>query len=105
MDTRRTCPPRMNPPPTTSYSHEPAHSRSVPELHGPLTADAPLWAWAYEAIGERAEGMLAHLEGVRLGTDIEAVHDMRVASRRLVAAMRVFHAAFPTRHYARLLRE
>lgn len=70
-----------------------------------LTADDPLWAWAYHEIGERAEGMLSHLEGVRLGEDIEAVHDMRVGSRRLVAAMRVFAACFPDRQYRALLRE
>ena len=31
--------------------------------------------------------MLSHLGGVREGADIEAVHDMRVWSRRLVASM------------------
>lgn len=87
-----------------SHSHL-GPSCSAPEHPGLLTADSPLWAWAYEAIGERAEGMLTHVEGVRLGEDIEAVHDMRVASRRLVAAMRVFEEAFPTGEYARLLKE
>lgn len=70
-----------------------------------LNADSPLWAWAYDGIHHRAEGMLEHLEGVREGKDIEAVHDMRVGSRRLVAAMRVFRECFPGRHYERLLRE
>jgi CHAD domain-containing protein len=74
-------------------------------LSHPLTPASPLWAWAYETIGERAETMLSHLEGVRLGEDIEAVHDMRVWSRRLVAAMRVYEACFPGRGYRRLLRE
>lgn len=49
--------------------------------------------------------MLEHVEGVRLGEDIEAVHDMRVGSRRLVAAMRVFAECFPDVEYRRLLRE
>jgi CHAD domain-containing protein len=70
-----------------------------------LNPDAPLWAWAHEAIGQRAKWMLEHIEGVRLGEDIEAVHDMRVGSRRLVAAMRVFGACFPGADYRRLLRE
>ena len=70
-----------------------------------LTADSPLWAWAYDAISHRGEGMLEHLEGVRLGEDIEAVHDMRVGSRRLVAAMRVFRQCFPGPEYRLLLRE
>jgi CHAD domain-containing protein len=49
--------------------------------------------------------MLEHVDGVRLGEDIEAVHDMRVGSRRLVAAMRVFAECFPDLEYRRLLRE
>jgi len=49
--------------------------------------------------------MLEHVEGVRLGEDIEAVHDMRVGSRRLVAAMRVFAECYPDLEYRRLLRE
>jgi CHAD domain-containing protein len=49
--------------------------------------------------------MLEHFEGVRLGEDIEAVHDMRVWSRRLVAAMRVFRACFPDEGYRRLFQE
>lgn len=36
--------------------------------------------------------MLAHEPGTRLGHDIEAVHDMRVATRRMRAAFRVFEA-------------
>ncbi|MBE7555916.1 MAG: CHAD domain-containing protein [Anaerolineales bacterium] len=36
--------------------------------------------------------MLAHEPGTRLGQDIEAVHDMRVATRRMRAAFRVFEA-------------
>jgi CHAD domain-containing protein len=36
------------------------------------------------------ERMLEHEAGARAGTDIEQVHDMRVATRRLRAALRVF---------------
>ncbi|PJB72911.1 MAG: hypothetical protein CO095_06380 [Armatimonadetes bacterium CG_4_9_14_3_um_filter_58_7] len=36
---------------------------------------------------------LAHEEGTRLGEDIEELHDMRVASRRMRAAFRVFGKA------------
>jgi CHAD domain-containing protein len=70
-----------------------------------LNPDAPLWAWASAAVEERLEAMLRHVEGVRRGEDIEAVHDMRVGSRRLVAAMRVFAVCFPEAEYRRLLRE
>lgn len=38
--------------------------------------------------------MLSHEEGTRLGEDIEALHDMRVATRRLRAAFDVFLIAF-----------
>ncbi len=38
--------------------------------------------------------MLANEEGTRLGEDIEALHDMRVATRRMRAAFEVFGPAF-----------
>jgi len=38
--------------------------------------------------------MLRHEAGTRLGEDIEALHDMRVATRRLRAAFEVFEQAF-----------
>jgi len=38
--------------------------------------------------------MLRHEESTRLGEDIEALHDMRVATRRLRATFEVFYAAF-----------
>jgi CHAD domain-containing protein len=41
--------------------------------------------------------MLSHEEGTRLGVDPEELHDMRVATRRLRAAMDVFGDAFSKR--------
>lgn len=38
--------------------------------------------------------MLRHEEGTRLGEDIEELHDMRVATRRMRAAFEVFDGAF-----------
>jgi CHAD domain-containing protein len=38
--------------------------------------------------------MLRHEKGTRMGEDIEALHDMRVATRRLRAAFEVFNTAF-----------
>lgn len=50
--------------------------------------------------------LLRHEEGVRLGEDIEELHDMRVATRRLRAAFEVYKEAFPQKtmkpHLARL---
>jgi len=70
-----------------------------------LSPDDPLWAWALEAIGSRVQGMLEHVDRVREGSDIEGVHDMRVGSRRLVAAMRVFAHCFPDAEFKTLIRE
>ena len=38
----------------------------------PLSPDAPLWEWAFDSLSHRAETMLSHLDGVRIGEDIEA---------------------------------
>ena len=38
-------------------------------------------------------------------SDIERVHDMRVATRRLRAALEVFEPCFPAKPYAQTLRE
>ncbi|MEW6356748.1 MAG: CHAD domain-containing protein [Planctomycetota bacterium] len=45
---------------------------------------------AGKALRFHFEQMLANDEGVRVGEEIEAVHDMRVATRRLRAALRAF---------------
>ena len=37
--------------------------------------------------------------------DIERLHDMRVATRRLRAALEIFEAVFPKREFKRVLRE
>lgn len=48
--------------------------------------------------------MLRHEEGTRLGQDIEALHDMRVATRRMRAAFDVFAPAFEDRVLRRHLK-
>jgi CHAD domain-containing protein len=77
----------------------------IPGIPNPLEPESRLWVWAFESIAARAGEMLMHTHGVRAGVDIEAVHDMRVGSRRLVAAMRVFGDCFPGRRYTVLFRE
>jgi CHAD domain-containing protein/transposase len=47
--------------------------------------------------------MLYHEAGTRLGQDIEALHDMRVATRRMRAALRVFGPFFEKGFRRRLL--
>ena len=53
----------------------------------------------------RTEELFAFGEGVLDTGDVERVHDMRVASRRLRAAMEVFAPCFPKRDFRRALRE
>jgi CHAD domain-containing protein len=48
--------------------------------------------------------MLKHEEGTRLGEDIEELHDMRVASRRMRAAFDLFEQAFDPKVIRRHLR-
>lgn len=60
---------------------------------------------AHTSLRQQLDEMMSHLEGTRLGDDIEALHDMRVASRRLRAALSVFAAAFPPKPFAALEKE
>ena len=43
--------------------------------------------------------LIENMPGTRDGSDIEALHDMRVASRRLRAALRVFRPCFPDEYW------
>jgi CHAD domain-containing protein len=54
-----------------------------------------------QMIETHLEKMLAVAEAVESNEDVEAVHDMRVASRRLRAALSVFGTAFPHGRFAR----
>jgi CHAD domain-containing protein len=50
---------------------------------------------AHTALRHQLRELMENLPGTRAGDDIEALHDMRVASRRLRAALSVLAAAFP----------
>jgi CHAD domain-containing protein len=50
---------------------------------------------AGKIIAVRAQELLEHADGVLDTSDIERVHDMRVASRRLRAVLEIFAPAFP----------
>ena len=58
-------------------------------------------------IEQRFDEMMVFKDGTLLGRDPEALHDMRVASRRLRAAMDVSLACFPKRYlyYHRTVKE
>jgi CHAD domain-containing protein len=57
------------------------------------------------AVQVRAEEVFEHAAGVLDTTDIERVHAMRVATRRLRAVMEIFAPAFPRKQHRRALRE
>jgi CHAD domain-containing protein len=57
------------------------------------------------AVEVRAEEVFEHSEGVLDTDDIERVHAMRVATRRLRAVMEIFAPAFPRKEHRRVLRE
>jgi CHAD domain-containing protein len=55
-----------------------------------LRADEPFARAAARTVRVRSEELFAHSAGVLDTTDIERVHDMRVASRRLRAVLEIF---------------
>jgi CHAD domain-containing protein len=59
-------------------------------------------AYGDDVIRQKIIRMLSYTRAVRRGNDPDALHDMRVASRRLRAALSVFADAYDTPEYARL---
>jgi CHAD domain-containing protein len=57
------------------------------------------------AVAVRAEEMFDHAEHVLDTNDIERVHDMRVATRRLRAALEIFAPCFPKAEHRKVLKE
>jgi len=60
---------------------------------------------AVRVVSTRADELLEHSEGVLETSKIERVHAMRVASRRLRAAMEVFAPCFPRKPFKKALKE
>jgi len=56
-------------------------------------------------VGMRAEEVWEHSENVLDMTDIERVHAMRVATRRLRAVLEIFQPAFPKARHRAVLKE
>jgi triphosphatase len=79
----------------------------APDL-GPTEIDAsmPAGEVAFAILRRHFAAMLAHEPGVRLGEDPEELHDMRVATRRLRAALKLYKKVLPRRaeNYERDLR-
>jgi CHAD domain-containing protein len=70
-----------------------------------LRSEDPFGAVAAQVVSVRADELLEHSEGVLDVGDIERLHDMRVASRRLRAAMEVFEPCFPRKRFRAALKE
>jgi CHAD domain-containing protein len=67
-----------------------AKARDIPGLH----ADLSYREAAAGTVAVRARELFDHAEGVLDTSDIERVHDMRVASRRLRAVLEIYEPCF-----------
>src|ERR1700755_48334 len=78
-----------------------AKARDIPGLDGRQSFRAT----AREAVAIRADEVFEHAAGVLDTDDIERVHDMRVATRRLRAVLEVFAPAFDAEEHKAALKE
>ncbi len=78
-----------------------ASSREIPGIH----PDATFREAAASAVETRADEMFEHRSRALDVNDIEGVHDMRVATRRLRAVMEIFAVCFPKKEHRRLLKQ
>ena len=60
---------------------------------------------AVRTVAVRADEVFEHAENVLDTSDIERVHDMRVATRRLRAALEIFAPCFPKAEHRKVLKE
>jgi CHAD domain-containing protein len=70
-----------------------------------LAPDTPFAQAASRTVAVRAEELFEHADRVLDTGEIERVHDMRVASRRLRAVLEIFAAAFPPDQIRPVLRD
>ena len=70
-----------------------------------LDPEVPYATAAARVVAVRGRELIAHSEGVLELDDIEPLHDMRVATRRLRAALEVFAPCFPKKRHRAVLRE
>jgi CHAD domain-containing protein len=71
----------------------------------PVDPFEPFALAAARTVRTRTEELFAHEEGVLDTSDIERVHDMRVASRRLRAVLEIFAPCFPHGDFKTALRD
>jgi CHAD domain-containing protein len=89
-------------PPPTEMAPEPAGA--IPGLP-PVVPDDPMAEAGRKVMFTHFMKMLANEEGTRKGEDIEFLHDMRVSTRRLRAAYRVFQPFYEKEAIARFNKE
>jgi CHAD domain-containing protein len=70
-----------------------------------LSCDEPFRSAAGKILWTRFDEMMSLREAALAGKDIEGVHDMRVASRRLRAALEAFRDVFPKSQFRPMLRD
>lgn len=72
----------------------------------PVDADQSVTIAVKRILRTRTLEMFSYERGTMLGTDIEALHDMRVSARRLQAVMAIFYDCFPPKkmgaHYGKI---
>jgi CHAD domain-containing protein len=74
------------------------------EIEG-LAAITPFAQAAAATVAVRAQEVFDHAAGVLDLQDIERVHDMRVATRRLRAVLEIYAPCFPRKAHKRVLRD
>jgi len=77
-----------------------ARSREVPEFD----CEESFAAAAARVVEVRAGEVFEHSEGVLDMAEIEPLHDMRVATRRLRAALEIFAPCFPSKRHRKALK-
>jgi CHAD domain-containing protein len=77
-----------------------ARPREVPGFD----CEEPFAAAAARVVTVRAAEVFEHSEGVLEMAEIERVHDMRVATRRLRAALELFAPCFPAKRHRKALK-
>src|SRR5919198_1926963 len=78
-----------------------AKARDIPGLHAGLSYREA----AALTVAVRAEELFEQADGVLDTSDIERVHDMRVASRRLRAVLEIYEPCFPRKALRDVLEE
>jgi CHAD domain-containing protein len=77
-----------------------ARAREVPGFD----CDEPFARAAARVVAVRAAEVFDHADGVLDLAEVEPVHDMRVATRRLRAALELFEPCFPRKRFRKTLK-